>query len=273
MFETQTGYSDYFASSMVVMLRAVDVPARLAAGYAPGEFDPENNVRVVRDFDSHGWVQVFFPEYGWIDFEPTPRWPEHERQFAASPEALALSVSGGTDGISDPSEFLDPFDDIGAPGLSRIDGGGTFGSDFFTNIDVVAIGIRTGIVVGAAAAVWLLLYMIWNLGLRGLSTVERGIRAHEQARRAGRLTAQSIPDAQRIRGDGGARARRIRRGRAEHRARVCCATLYTRRTDRTAAGDNDGSGDTDEMEQAWRSIRGALVARAFKRLLPGGNQG
>ena len=41
LFETQTGYSDYFASSMVVMLRAVDVPARLAAGYAPGEYDPE----------------------------------------------------------------------------------------------------------------------------------------------------------------------------------------------------------------------------------------
>ena len=272
LFETQTGYSDYFASSMVVMLRAVDVPARLAAGYAPGEFDPENNVRVVRDFDSHGWVQVFFPEYGWIDFEPTPRWPEHERQFAASPEALALSVSGGTDGISDPSEFLDPFDDIGAPGLSRIDGGGTFGSDFFANIDVVAIGIRTGIVVGAAAAVWLLLYMIWNLGLRGLSTVERAYarmnrlgalaglrrRAYQTPNEYAAMVASAL-------GESGAGAQSI--------GREFAALRYTSDVRSDTADESDDRSDTDEMEQAWRSIRGALVARAFKRLLPGGNQG
>ena len=81
LFTTGEGYSDYFASSMAVMLRAVGVPARLAAGYAPGEFEPDVGLRAIRDTDSHGWVQVYFPGYGWIDFEPTTRWPGHDREI------------------------------------------------------------------------------------------------------------------------------------------------------------------------------------------------
>ena len=233
---------------------------------------PKNNVRVVRDFDSHGWVQVFFPGYGWIDFEPTPRWPEHERQFVTAREALALSATGGTDGIADPSEFLDPFDDIGGPGLTRINSGATFGSDFLANVDIVAIGIRTGIFAGAAAAVWLLLYVIWNLGLRGLSTVER---AYARMNRLGTLAglrrrAYQTPNEYAAMvagalGESGAGAQSI--------GREFAVLRYTGGARRDTADDNDGSDDTDEMEQAWRSIRGALIARAFRRLLPGGSQG
>ena len=76
LFEAKEGYGDYFSSAMTVMLRAVGVPARLAAGYAAGEIPEGGGRRAVRDSDSHGWTQVYFPEYGWIDFEPTPKWPE-----------------------------------------------------------------------------------------------------------------------------------------------------------------------------------------------------
>ncbi|MDE2824048.1 MAG: transglutaminase-like domain-containing protein, partial [Chloroflexota bacterium] len=78
LFDSKTGYSDYYASSMTVMLRSVGVPARMAAGYAPGLLN-EAGQRVIRDHDSHVWTQVYFPDYGWIDFEPSPNWPEHDR--------------------------------------------------------------------------------------------------------------------------------------------------------------------------------------------------
>ena len=267
LFETQTGYSDYYASSMVVMLRAVGVPARLAAGYAPGQLDTENNVRVIRDYDSHGWAQVFFPEYGWIDFEPTPRWPEHQREFTSAPGSLSLSsASGGTEGISDPSEFLDPFSDIGLPGLGGANEGSRFGNNPLLNIDIVAVGTRAGIVVGVVAVSWLLLYWLWNLGLRGLSPVER---AYARMNRLGTMAgmkrrAYQTPDEyatmmSRALGEAAPSARQI--------AREFAALRYTD-VGAAPAGEDDG----DEMEEAWRSIRRVLIGRAFRRLLPGGNQ-
>ena len=263
LFETQTGYSDYFASSMVVMLRAVDVPARLAAGYAPGEYDPENDVRVIRDHDSHGWVQVFFPEYGWIDFEPTPRWPEHERRMMTTSVA-GLSPSGGDTGaINDPSEFLDPFSEIGLPGPGGLNSGSAFGNNPLLNIDLVQVGTRAGIVLGLVAGVWLLLYWLWNLGLRGLSPVEK---AYARMNRLGALAglrrrAYQTPNEYAamisgVLGETAPSALRI--------AREFAALRYT---------GVESDSDDDEMEEAWRSIRGALVGRAFRRLLPGGNQG
>src|SRR5207248_9880036 len=72
LFDTKTGYCDYFASSMVVMLRTLGVPARMAAGYATGDYNQERGVWEVRESSSHSWPEVFFPRYGWIEFEPTP---------------------------------------------------------------------------------------------------------------------------------------------------------------------------------------------------------
>ena len=72
LFEQGQGYSEYFASSMAVMLRSVGVPARVAVGYTTG--DPLESVPAytVTDSHSHAWVEVYFPGYDWIPFEPTP---------------------------------------------------------------------------------------------------------------------------------------------------------------------------------------------------------
>ena len=265
LFETQTGYSDYFASSMVVMLRAVGVPSRLAAGYAPGEYDREHNVRVVRDHDSHGWVQVFFPDYGWIDFEPTPRWAVHERRFTAASESEFGLSSGGSGDITDPSEFLDPFDEIGMPGLGGIGSGSTFGRNALLNINWVTVGTRGGIAVAAGAAIWVALYWLWNLGLRGLSPVERAYTRMNRMgmiaglkRRADQTPHEYAAMLSGTLGEAAPSARQI--------AEEFAAIRYT-----GGAPPEDEEGD--EMEQAWRSIRGVLIGRAFRRLLPGGSQG
>ncbi len=81
VIEERRGYCEYFATAMAVMLRATDVPARVAVGFLPGrvtgEPDDEDEGGLteytVSTSDAHAWVEVWFPEHGWVTFEPTPR--------------------------------------------------------------------------------------------------------------------------------------------------------------------------------------------------------
>ena len=72
LFEQRQGYSEYFASSMAVLLRSVGIPARVAVGYTTGNPTEVANLYAVTDSHSHAWVEVYFPGYSWIPFEPTP---------------------------------------------------------------------------------------------------------------------------------------------------------------------------------------------------------
>jgi len=72
LFDLKEDFCEYFASAMVVMLREVGVPARVVEGYTTGTLDPLTGKYVVKELDAHAWVEVYFPSYGWIEFEPTP---------------------------------------------------------------------------------------------------------------------------------------------------------------------------------------------------------
>jgi transglutaminase-like putative cysteine protease len=71
LFESRRGFCNYYASAMVLMLRSLGVPARMAAGFAQGELDRSTGQYVVRERNAHAWPEVYFPDYGWIEFEPT----------------------------------------------------------------------------------------------------------------------------------------------------------------------------------------------------------
>jgi hypothetical protein len=71
LFDLKRGYCDYFASAMVVLARAAGLPARLGVGYASGAFDAASAEYIVRGVDAHSWVEIYFPRYGWVEFEPT----------------------------------------------------------------------------------------------------------------------------------------------------------------------------------------------------------
>lgn len=71
LFESKQGFCNYYASSEVLMLRSIGVPARLAVGFAQGEPNLQNTFFTVRERDAHAWPEVYFPGYGWIEFEPT----------------------------------------------------------------------------------------------------------------------------------------------------------------------------------------------------------
>lgn len=73
LFRQKSGNCTNFASAAVVMLRTVGIPARLATGYLAHEWDESNTIATIRANDYHAWVEVYFPGYGWIEFEATPR--------------------------------------------------------------------------------------------------------------------------------------------------------------------------------------------------------
>ena len=66
----KAGYCQYYATTMAILLREAKIPARLAQGFLPGDRSAEGT-EVVRVSRAHAWVQVFFPAYGWVNFDPT----------------------------------------------------------------------------------------------------------------------------------------------------------------------------------------------------------
>jgi transglutaminase-like putative cysteine protease len=72
LFERKQGHCEYFASSMAVMLRTLGIPSRVVNGFRGGEFNDLNKSYILRSKDAHSWVEVYFPEYGWATFDPTP---------------------------------------------------------------------------------------------------------------------------------------------------------------------------------------------------------
>jgi len=93
LFEREEGYCVYFATTMVTMLRSQGIPARYAVGYTPGQRVAEDEW-VVRGLDSHAWVEVYFPDYGWIRFDPTPGAERLDAENSRLEEARENDVEG-----------------------------------------------------------------------------------------------------------------------------------------------------------------------------------
>jgi hypothetical protein len=72
LFVRRAGHCEYFASAMTIMLRAEGIPARYVTGFSSGEYNDIGGDYIIRESDAHAWVEVYFPGYGWITFDPTP---------------------------------------------------------------------------------------------------------------------------------------------------------------------------------------------------------
>ena len=72
LFVRKKGHCEFFASSMAIMLRTLGIPARVVNGFRGGELNDITGRYIVRERDAHSWVEVYFPEYGWVMFDPTP---------------------------------------------------------------------------------------------------------------------------------------------------------------------------------------------------------
>ncbi len=72
LLQTHRGYCTFYATAMTMMARLLGIPARIANGFSYGQFDSHRKVWSVDGTDAHSWVQIYFPGYGWINFDPTP---------------------------------------------------------------------------------------------------------------------------------------------------------------------------------------------------------
>ncbi|NOZ29721.1 MAG: transglutaminase domain-containing protein [Chloroflexi bacterium] len=177
LFDIRAGYCDYYASAMAVMARAVGIPARVASGYAQGEWDEEAQVYRVRELDAHTWVEVYFPGYGWIEFEPTASQPPIERP-ERPPEAPYANYTAPPDNSVDQEP---PPDDLGLP---RDENQGPINAPLSSRMAPPWLG-------AILAAIVLLVAAIAGVGLRARSQA-RGPRM------AGRLYASLLRWAARL---------------------------------------------------------------------------
>jgi transglutaminase-like putative cysteine protease len=126
LFVSREGYCNYYAAAMVILLRAEGIPARFVTGYAQGEWDDATRSYRVRTNHAHAWAEVYFPDYGWIQFEPTTAIPVIER-----PPLPPGGVPDGDDAFSTPSISQPPDIDRGMPDDLFMD-------DFFPPEDATA---------------------------------------------------------------------------------------------------------------------------------------
>jgi transglutaminase-like putative cysteine protease len=111
LFDIREGYCSYYASAMTVMLRAVGVPARYVEGYS--QHIRDEGVFNILELDGHSWTEVYFPRYGWVEFEPTGADPINDRAPRRPASDSATSADRDRPGAQMPldeemDEYLDP---------------------------------------------------------------------------------------------------------------------------------------------------------------------
>ena len=107
LYDIQEGYCDYYATSMVTMLRSQGIPSRMVSGYAEGVLDEESGLYVVTERDAHTWVEVYFPNFGWIEFEPTAGESELNRPVGEDFLEPEVPDPGNRNFPDRPEDFLD----------------------------------------------------------------------------------------------------------------------------------------------------------------------
>jgi transglutaminase-like putative cysteine protease len=132
LFELQQGYCDYYATTMAVLARAAGRPARLVVGYIGGAFDRDTGQYLVTAADAHSWVEVYFPDLGWVEFEPTTGRAAIERPAELTPLELP-----------DPQAALKPKRNTGL-GLHKLLWPGLLGGPFLFALGAVVWWIVDG---------------------------------------------------------------------------------------------------------------------------------
>ncbi|MCB9177722.1 MAG: DUF4129 domain-containing protein [Caldilineae bacterium] len=254
LFDERQGYCDYYSSSFVVLARLAGIPARIAAGYSLGSRVDEAGTWRHRASDAHTWPEVYFPMYGWVEFEPTAADPLLARP--TGPEALdPLAEGPAPGGLAD--DML-PDEDRGGepiPTVLPTDGGpadaGSSQVGDRTRLPLIPLLVGLSALLLAAGIGWLAL----ERPLRGLSPAEGAFA--RLARVAGWLglgpRPADTPDeyGQRV-------AAALPEGAEDIRAIVDGYTLerFGRRT---------STASSERLDQAWARLR-QRISRAAGRL-------
>ena len=271
LFVQQQGFCQNYASAMVTMLRSLGIPARLAVGFAPGIWDRDREVWEVQARHYHAWPEVYFPRYGWVEFEPTPA--------DVQPSLASLGVSGqgvgagGLFGLDLCQEFADELDLDFCTEEDEATGGleGFIAEDPLVDPETAGSDL-----LGEGGSVTSSPWLIALVALAAVTLVGI-IYSRWASSRYDRVTFTyaSMSLLGRLAGVG----RRSQDTPWEYCARLVrhfprhadAITLLTRRFVEMrygGAGDGLDAEDVLSLRSAWRGVRNGMLARVLGRLLP-----
>ena len=257
------GYYDYHASSMAILLRVAGVPARIATGFvlSVNNFDDRTQNYIVRGHDAYAWVEVYFPDYGWVDFDPTPS--------TSADEALASIAGGGGGGrriaaqrLTTPRFDLRP--GIGGTSLADVVlddilqylAAGTIPAENLSLNQGPSKWLWQGPTIAVAVLVGLLLLFLlaWRVSLRGLELTARlWVSATRLARWTG-IGAEPSTTPQE-------HARRIDERLGLGSLALDLADQYTAtRFGRKTLSDDE----RDSVTRLWKMLRRGLIRQALR---------
>ena len=273
--EQRRGFCQNYASAMITMLRSLDIPARLVIGFAPGVWDEGRGVWEVQARHYHAWPEVYFPDYGWVEFEPTPA----DVQEALEP--LGVRREGRFEGLLDEAELLclDEFadlipecqellglsgggfeaesDGLGELATAPIGDEGSGGGPGFPSSPWTFLGI--GLSLALLAPVGAVSYARWSVSRLGYVTVSYAVMCFLGRLAGVAVHAQDTPWAYSRRLSGALP------GHAEEVARVTHAFV----TRRYGPPGRLTHPDIDHVRRSWPALRKALFRRILRRLIPG----
>jgi hypothetical protein len=162
LFELRRGYFDYQSTAMCVMLRTSGIPCRVTVGYVLDASQADQTTYIVRKDSAYSWVEVYFPTYGWINFNPTADRPAGGASGLGSIDFVP-STTGPEPDLSklfeDPiAGGIDPTTPQGALAETPIDHHGTPWGLIFSIAGVLAV---LAVIAGSTR-------MAWNWGLGSL---------------------------------------------------------------------------------------------------------
>jgi protein-glutamine gamma-glutamyltransferase len=99
LFSRREGHCEYFSTAMAILLRAAGIPARNVTGFMGGEWHASARYLAVTQNDAHSWVEVWFPELGWVAFDPTPAASRNQLAGAAANTSFVWPVLFWWDGL------------------------------------------------------------------------------------------------------------------------------------------------------------------------------
>ncbi len=175
------GYCQHYATLMAVLLRELHIPARFVQGYLPGVLDSRTGVEKISNQSAHAWVEVYFPGYGWITFDPTGGNVAKSAPLPAGPPVASARPSTRPSASVGPREQADPR-------RTPAGAGGRWSRTRRLPRDHAASPLQC----------WD--HRLPRLAARTAWTVDagRGLREHRPARRSVRVRAAAHPDGLRV---------------------------------------------------------------------------
>lgn len=250
LLQQRTGYCTWFSTGMVMMARELGFPAREVEGFITGSFDVKTNSYSVMGTGAHAWVQVYFPGYGWINFEPSVTFSDH-----AFPRPVKNPVGTTTDPPGPPTYRPNPTPKQPTHGTTTTPQAPVVGPAVGPGNAVVgAVTLSLSTLIALLLLVALALALWWRLLFRKFSPISR---TFARMTVLGRLAGVRPRPAQTAAEYGAALAAQI----PDQRDEIAAITeLYVR--ERWAPDAPDPA----TLGERWRAVRDRLLRQIARRV-------